>query len=65
MISHKLVEKEIAEGSLYVLPLYPEEFKREFILIYHRNKYLTPAIKSLIGLICEEKKESRHIKTDF
>lgn len=65
VISHKLVEKEIAEGSLYVLPLYPEEFKREFILIYHRNKYLTPAIKSLIGLICEEKKESRHIKTDF
>lgn len=48
-----------------MLPLYPEEFKREFILIYHRNKYLTPAIKSLIGLICEEKKESRHIKTDF
>lgn len=48
-----------------MLPLYPEEFKREFILIYHRNKYLTPAIKSLIGLICEEKRKADILKQIF
>lgn len=50
VISEKLVDDDIKKGKIAVLPIYPEVFKRNFALIYHKNKYLTPALNQLIQL---------------
>lgn len=44
-LSHKLLEKEIRDGSLIRLTVPHMQFKRNFRLVYHTNKYLTPSLK--------------------
>lgn len=55
ILSEKLVENEIKEGSLVVLPLYPEAFTRSFSLIYHKKKYITEAMRGMMGLFTDMK----------
>lgn len=50
VMSGKLVKEEIEKNSIVVLPLHPEAFERDFTLIYHKKKYLAPALEQLMQL---------------
>ncbi|MBR6267527.1 MAG: LysR family transcriptional regulator [Selenomonadaceae bacterium] len=49
-LSSKLMEKEIGDGSLIRLTVPDIQFKRNFRLVYHTNKYLTPSLKLFIEI---------------
>ena len=51
-LSRKLVEKAIGDGSLIRLTVPGIQFKRDFRLVYHVNKYITPSLK-LFMEICQ------------
>lgn len=42
VISHRLVERELADGRLFAVPLEGGPFHRDFSLLYHKNKFLSP-----------------------
>ncbi|MCD7737385.1 MAG: LysR family transcriptional regulator [Lachnospiraceae bacterium] len=50
VLSARLVEKELKEGSIQILPLHPDAFMRSFSLIHHRKKYLTEPMQFLMDL---------------
>lgn len=52
-LSRKLVEKEIRDGSLIRLTVPHLQFKRNFRLVYHVNKYITPSLKMFME-ICHD-----------
>lgn len=58
MLPESLIEKEISEGSLKILPIQGFEITRRIKIIYHKNKFLSPSMKMMIKLI-EEECESR------
>lgn len=49
-LSRRLVEKEIRDGSLIELTVPDIHFKRNFRLVHHINKYLTPSLKLFMEL---------------
>lgn len=51
VLPERIVENEINNGSFTVLPLYPEMFSRQFSLVYHKRKYMSAALKSMIELL--------------
>ncbi|MCD7819938.1 MAG: LysR family transcriptional regulator [Lachnospiraceae bacterium] len=55
VLSARLVEKELQEGSIKILPFHPEAFMRSFSLIHHRKKYLTEPMLFLMKLFNETK----------
>ncbi len=50
VISKRAVINEVASGVLYQTAVKGIQFKRQFKIIYHKNKYLTEAIKQFIAL---------------
>lgn len=50
ILSRRMVEREVKSGDLYVLPVRDICAMRNVKLIYHRNKYLSPALKTLIEI---------------
>ncbi|WP_027400241.1 LysR family transcriptional regulator [Anaerovorax odorimutans] len=50
VISRLAVLNEIRAGLLYEIPIKNIQFKRQFKIIYHKNKYLTETINELIEL---------------
>lgn len=59
VISKTLVEQELKAKDLYIIKVDGLEFKRKFSIIYHKNKYLTDAIKAFFNLCNEEKWNGR------
>ncbi|MEG0911759.1 MAG: LysR family transcriptional regulator [Ruthenibacterium sp.] len=53
ILSRRMVEREVKTGDLYVLPVQGIRAIRNIKLIYHRNKYLSPALQNLIALAKE------------
>lgn len=53
VLSGRLVEKDLEEGTIRILPLHPESFRRSFSLICHKKKYLTKPVKYLMKLFEE------------
>lgn len=51
VLSKMMVQEEIKKGALAVLPLDEMKFKRSIRLIYHKNKYLSPAMQTLLQLL--------------
>lgn len=57
VLSVRLLEKEIREGSIHVVRVqdclqYSEcIWKRKFSLVVHKNKYLTPAMSAMVDVI--------------
>lgn len=49
-LSSQLVEKEIRDGSLIELTVPDIRFKRNFRLVHHVNKYITPTLQLFIDL---------------
>ena len=50
IISKMSVMKEIKENKLYTIPIEGIRFKRSFNIIYHKNKYITEAIREFWGI---------------
>lgn len=55
-LSRQLVEKEIRDGSLIELTVPDFHFTRNFRLVYHINKYITPTLQLFIDL-CKNNRE--------
>lgn len=53
VISKMLVEKELQNKKLHSISINDVKLNRSFNLVYHKNKYLSPHIKSFIS-ICSE-----------
>lgn len=53
VISRRAVEKEAAEGLLYIVPVQNLRFGRLFKIVYHKNKYLHKVMKDFIALCGE------------
>lgn len=51
VLSSRLAEKELLEGKVKLLPLYPEAFCRQFLIVYHRQKYISGLMRQLISMI--------------
>lgn len=48
VISRRLVEHDLSQGSLVSVQLEGDTLTRDFCLIYHKNKFLSPALTQLI-----------------
>lgn len=48
VISQRAVSREIESGTLYSIPVSGIFFNRRFKVIYHKNKYLTQAMKNFM-----------------
>ena len=56
VISVRLIEKEIKEGTIHILHHPTSAWDRTFNLVYHKDKYITESIESLRHLleVCSE-----------
>lgn len=59
-LSRMVVEEERKRGVLTVLPIDGMQIKRSIRLIYHKHKYMSPAMKIFIELLNEHIDESAH-----
>lgn len=51
VISVRLVEDEIKNGSIHVIKNSECEWNRHFSIVYHKNKFVTEAMKSLMEVV--------------
>ena len=51
VISRLAVAKEAARGELAIVPVEGLSFVRTFKIVYHKNKYLSPAMQFFIDLV--------------
>ncbi len=51
VVSERLIEKEIESGEISILKLNSDEWNRHFSVVYHKDKYLTSAIKYITSLL--------------
>ena len=51
VISRLAVAKEAARGELAIVPVSGLSFVRTFKIVYHKNKYLSPAMQFFTGLV--------------
>ena len=54
VISKRLVEKEIQDGSLSIVRVPGLDLKRKFSIAYHKNKYITDTMKLFFSLVNKE-----------
>lgn len=52
-LSRMMIEEEIKKGVLTILPLDDLRIERSIRLIYHKNKYLSPAMNAFIKVLNE------------
>ena len=60
VISGSLVREQRISGTLYRLPLPESTFQRNFRLVHHKNKYITPLMKRFFHQVLEQEGENRH-----
>ena len=51
VISIRLLEGEIRDGKIYVIQNTESHWDRYFSIVYHKNKLITPQIKSLVEIV--------------
>jgi LysR family transcriptional regulator, transcriptional activator of the cysJI operon len=51
VVTRRVVSKELATGKLRAIPLSDPAMKRKFYLIYHKDKYISRPLQSLIDLV--------------
>lgn len=56
VLSKRLVEREFEQGRLCILSIQGIRLLRNFTLIYHKNKFLSPSFKAFVQA-CEEYKD--------
>jgi DNA-binding transcriptional LysR family regulator len=50
VISRRAVNDELAHGKLAIFKIKNITFKRNFSIVYHKNKYISPELKSMIEI---------------
>ncbi len=50
VMSRMSVQKEVAKNELAISEIEGMNFRRQFIMVYHKNKYISPVLKSFIRL---------------
>ena len=50
-LSRMMIEEELKQGTLALIPLEELRIQRSIRLIYHRQKYLSPAMKAFIQVL--------------
>lgn len=50
-LSRMMIEEELKQGTLALIPLEEVRIQRSIRLIYHRQKYLSPAMKAFIQVL--------------
>ncbi len=50
VMSRMAVQKEVTRNELAIVKIEGINFKRQFVITYHKNKYLSPALQQLIRL---------------
>lgn len=56
-LSRMVIAEEIKRGVLTILPIDGMQIKRSIRLIYHKNKYISPAMKAFIKVLKEHIEE--------
>lgn len=51
VITRRVVSKELAMGTLKVIPLSDPDMTRKFYLIHHKDKYISRTLQSLIDMV--------------
>lgn len=51
LISRKVASEEIQTGKLKAIPLSDRSMKRKFYMVYHKDKYFSEPLKSLIEMV--------------
>ncbi len=51
IITHRVVSKEIEMGRLKAIPMSDPAMSRKFYLIYHKDKYISSPLQSLIDVV--------------
>ena len=51
IITHRVVSKEIEMGKLKAIPISDPSMSRKFYLIYHKDKYISFSLQSLIDVV--------------
>lgn len=59
-LSRMMIEEELKKGVLAVLPFDSVRMKRSIRLIYHKNKYMTPAMTTFIDLLNQQIQQRTH-----
>lgn len=59
-LSRMMIAQELKSGVLTVLPLEDLQTKRSIRLIYHKNKYISPAMQAFIKVLEEQIEEGSH-----
>jgi DNA-binding transcriptional LysR family regulator len=54
IISKMIVEDEVKSGKLKIIDIQDVNFKRKFNIVYHKNKFISDGLKSLI-VLCKGK----------
>lgn len=62
-LSRMMITEEIKKGVLTILPINNMQIKRSIRLIYHKNKYISPAMKTFIKILNEQIDKSSHNTT--
>jgi DNA-binding transcriptional LysR family regulator len=50
VISKRAIKQEVKNGDIMVIPISGLQFKRNFKIVYHINKFISPCMKELINL---------------
>lgn len=59
-LSRMMIAEELKKGVFAILPLDDMRIQRSIRLIYHKNKYLSPAMKVFMQLLEEQVKDSSY-----
>lgn len=57
VLSKMMIEEEIKKGVFAILPLNGMQFKRSIRLIYHKNKYISAAMKAFFTILDDQVEE--------
>ena len=60
VISGRAVQREVAAGLLVCIPIQNLTFKRQFKLVYHKNKYLTHTMQEFIRFCLHQEDTYSH-----
>jgi len=50
LISERAVSSEVAAGLLCQMKIEGMQFKRQFKIVYHKNKYITKSMEQFVNL---------------
>ena len=63
ILSKMMIETEMKKGVFWILPLSGMQFKRSIRLIYHKNKYISTAMKAFFEVLDDEIEEGSNNTT--